>query len=223
MQVSLPIVNNEDGKWDCVRLGFMTLRQDFRLANHWKGYLTGGSFSNDRQGLAAGIGYFSSNGRWTVEGEGGITGSSHFYGSKWEMSKWKRINGRLSVGYYVPEVNTLVKVEGSRFIYGDYGIRGTLSRYFGEYIVGIYGMYTDGAKNAGFNFSIPLPGKKRKRHALRIMLPEYFAFQYDMRSGNEYAHRSLGESYSVEPKSAENSHFWQPDYIRYYLIKTSEK
>ena len=58
---------------------------------------------------------------------------------------------------------------------------------------------------------------------LRVMLPEYFAFQYDMRSGNEYAHRSLGESYSVEPKSAENSHFWQPDYIRYYLIKTSEK
>ena len=39
------------------------------------------------------------------------------------------------------------------------------------------------------------------------MLPEYFAFQYDMRSGNEYAHRSLGESYTVEPKSAENSHF----------------
>jgi hypothetical protein len=139
------------------------------------------------------------------------------------MSKWKRVNGQISVGYYVPEVNTLVKVEGARFIYGDYGVRGTLSRYFGEYIVGIYGMYTDGATNAGFNFSIPLPGKKRKRHALRVMLPEYFAFQYDMRSGNEYAHRSLGESYSVEPKSAENSHFWQPDYIRYYLIKTSEK
>ena len=97
MQVSLPIVNNEEGKWDCVRLGFMTLRQDFRLANHWKGYLTGGNFSDDRMGVAAGVGYFSANGRWTVEGEGGITGSSHFYGSKWEMSKWKRINGRLSV------------------------------------------------------------------------------------------------------------------------------
>jgi Bacterial putative lipoprotein (DUF940). len=90
MQVSLPIVSNEDGKWNCVRLGFMALRQDFRLANHWKGYLTGGSFSNDRQGLAAGIGYFSANGRWTVEGGGGITGSSHFYGSDWKMSKWKK-------------------------------------------------------------------------------------------------------------------------------------
>ena len=223
MQVSLPIVSNEDGKWNCVRLGYMTFRQDFRLANHWKGYLTGGSFSNDRQGLAAGIGYFSANGRWTVEGGGGITGSAHFYGSEWKMSQWKRVNGQISVGYYIPEVNTLVKVEGDRFIYGDYGVRGTLSRYFGEYIVGIYGMYTNGATNAGFNFSIPLPGKKRKRHLLRVILPEYFAFQYDMRSGNEYAHRSLGESYSVEPKSAENSHFWQPDYIRYYLIKTSEK
>lgn len=63
MQVSLPIVNNEDGKWDCVRLGFMTLRQDFRLANHWKGYLTGGNFSDDRMGVAAGVGYFSANGR----------------------------------------------------------------------------------------------------------------------------------------------------------------
>ena len=97
MQVSLPIVSNEDGKWNCVRLGFMALRQDFRLANHWKGYLTGGSFSNDRQGLAAGIGYFSANGRWTVEGGGGITGSAHFYGSEWKMSQWKRVNGQISV------------------------------------------------------------------------------------------------------------------------------
>lgn len=225
MQVVLPIVNNytENDKWDCVRLGYMTLRQDFRLDNHWKGYLTGGNFSNDRQGLSAGIGYFSANGRWTVDGEGGITGSSHFYGSDWKMSKWKRVTGRISVGYYVPLVNTLVKVDGGRYIYGDYGVRGTISRYFGEYIVGVYGMYTDGTKNAGFHFSIPLPGKKRKRHAVRVMLPEYFGFQYDMRSGNEYAHRSLGESFSTEPKSAENSRFWQPDYIRYYLIRTNEK
>ncbi len=165
MQVSLPIVSNEDGKWNCVRLGFMALRQDFRLANHWKGYLTGGSFSNDRQGLAAGIGYFSANGRWTVEGEEELPVLPISTAVTGRMSQWKRVNGQISVGYYVPEVNTLVKVEGARFIYGDYGVRGTLSRYFGEYIVGIYGMYTDGAKNAGFNFSIPLPGKKRKRHA----------------------------------------------------------
>ena len=223
MQVCLPIVNNESGKWDCIRLGFMTVRQDFRLDNHWKAYLTGGNFSNDRLGVAAGVSYFSGNGRWTTEGEGGLTGSSHFYGSDWKMSKWKRINGRLAVGYYVPGVNTLLKVDGGRFIYGDYGIRGSVSRYFGEYIVGIYGMYTDGAKNAGFNFSIPLPGKKRKRHAVRVMLPEYFSFQYDMRSGNEYARHFLGESYSTEPKSAENSRFWQPDYIRYFLIRTNKK
>ena len=54
------------GKWDCIRPGYLTLRQEFRLDNHWKGYLTGGNFSDDRQGLAAGIGYFSSDGRWTV-------------------------------------------------------------------------------------------------------------------------------------------------------------
>ena len=47
-------------------------------------------------------------------------------------------------------------------------------------------MYTDGETNAGFHFSIPLPGNKRSRHAVRVMLPDYFAFQYDMRSGNEF-------------------------------------
>lgn len=39
---------------------------------------------DDRQGLAAGIGYFSSDGRWTVEGEGGITDSSHLYATTGE-------------------------------------------------------------------------------------------------------------------------------------------
>lgn len=86
------------------------------------------------------------------------------------MSKWKRVNGQLSVGYFIPQVNTQLKVSGGRFIYGDYGVCGTLSRYFGEYIVGLYGMYTDGETNAGFHFSIPLPGKKRSRHAVRVML-----------------------------------------------------
>lgn len=221
MQVCLPIINNERGKWDCIRPGFITLRQDFRLANHWKGYLTGGNFSNDRQGFAVGVGYFSSDGRWTVEGEGGITGSSHLYGSDWGMSKWKRMNGRLGVGYYIPQLNTLLKINGERFLYGDCGVSGILSRYFGEYIVGVYAMYTGGAKNAGFHFSIPLPGQKRPRRVVRVMLPEYFAFQYDMRSGNEYARRSLGVSYGTEPRSTENAHFWQPDYIRYYLIRTN--
>lgn len=223
IQVCLPVINNEGGKWDCIRPGYLTLRQEFRFDNHWKGYFTGGNFSNDRQGLAARVGYFSTDGRWTVEGEGGITGSSRLYGSDWRMSKWKRINGRLGIGYYIPFINTQLKIDGGRYLYGDYGLRGTLSRYFGEHIVGVYAMYTDGAKNAGFHFSIPLPGKKRNRHAVRVMLPDDFSFQYDMRSGNEYAKHSLGESYSTEPRSAENTRFWQPDYIRYYLIRTNEK
>ena len=38
----------------------------------------------------------SSNGRWTVEGGGGITGSAHFYGSKWKMSTALYISGCIS-------------------------------------------------------------------------------------------------------------------------------
>ena len=38
------------------------------------------------------------------------------------MSKWKRVNGQFSVGYYIPQMNTQLKVSGGRFIYGDYGV-----------------------------------------------------------------------------------------------------
>ena len=37
MQVSLPIVSTEAGKWNCVRLGLMDLSKHFSLAKKWKG------------------------------------------------------------------------------------------------------------------------------------------------------------------------------------------
>lgn len=220
-QVCLPLVNNEEGKWDCIRLGYLTLSQRFRWGDHWQGEVTAGNFSADRQGAALSFGYLSSDGRLTVGMTGGVTGVSHLYGSDWHIGTWKRYNGMLKAGYYLPGCHTQLKAEAGRFLYGDYGVRGTLSRYFGEYIVGVYALYTDGEKNAGFHFSIPLPGKKRSRkNGFRIMLPDYFSFRYDMRSGNAYARRRLGETYHTEPTSAENSRFYQPDYVRYYLIRT---
>lgn len=223
-QVYFPLIHNEEGKWDCIRPGYLTFSQRYRVGDHWLGDVTVGNFSNDRQGAAFSWGYISSDGRFTFGAEGGVTGVSHLYGSDWHIGKWKRYNGMLKAGYYLPFCNTLLKAEAGRFLYGDYGVRGTLSRYFGEYIVGIYALYTDGEKNAGFHFSIPLPGKKRSRsNGFRVMLPDYFSFRYDMRSGNSYARRRLGEEYHTEPTSVENSRFFQPDYIRYYLIRTLEK
>ena len=220
-QFYFPIVNNVEGMRDEIRPGYLTLRQAFRIGNHWQGAVTAGNFSNERQGAALAFGYFSSGGRFTLGLEGGITGISHFYGDDRWMGKWKRVNGMLKAGYYVPQYNTQIDVEGGRFLYGDNGVRGTLSRYFGEYIVGVYALYADGKTNVGFHFSIPLPGKKRSRwHGMRVMLPPYFAFQYGMRGGGEYVRRRLGESYRTESVSAENARFYQPDYIRCYLIKT---
>lgn len=222
-QVYFPLIHNEAGKWNCIRPGYLTFSQRYRVGEHWQGEVTAGNFSDDRQGAAFSFGYVSSGGRLVLGVEGGITGVSHLYGSDWHIGTWKRYNGMLKAGYYLPCCNTLLQAEAGRFLYGDNGVRGTLSRYFGEYIVGVYALYTDGEKNAGFHFSIPLPGKKRSRkNGFRIMLPDYFSFRYDMRSGNAYARRRLGETYHTEPTSAENSRFYQPDYIRYYLIRTLE-
>ncbi len=97
--------------------------------------------------------------------------------------------------------------------------------FLGEYIVGpFYGMYTDGGNKCRISFLDSFAGQEAQPSCSTCaMLPDHFAFQYDMRSGNEFARRALGVSYRTEPKSAENSRFWQPDYIRYYLIRTNDK
>ncbi|MDR0891005.1 MAG: YjbH domain-containing protein [Mediterranea sp.] len=223
LQVCFPIVNNEGGSWDQIRPGYLTLRQNFLIDRHWQGFVTGGNFSNSRIGVAGGIGYYSSNRRWRVEAEGGLTGMSHLYGKDPGISPWRRVDGRIRVGGYIPLLNTWIDMDGGRFVYGDYGMRGTLSRYFGEYIVGIYAMYTGNNKNYGFHFSIPLPGKRRSRHAVRVMLPRQFSYQYSMQSGPDYTRKALGINYSTEPKATTNARFWQPDYIRYYLIESTRR
>ncbi|MDR0891002.1 MAG: YjbH domain-containing protein [Mediterranea sp.] len=223
LQVCFPIVNNEGGSWDEIRPGYLTLRQHFIIDQHWKGFITGGNFSSSRIGVAGGIGYYSTDRRWKVEAEGGLTGMSHLYGKDPGMSPWKRLDGRIRAGYYIPRLNTQIDVDGGRFVYGDYGVRGTLTRYFGEYIVGVYAMHTGGNKNYGFHFSIPLPGKKRSRHPVRLMLPGQFSYQYSMQSGPDYVRRALGVNYSTEPKTATNARFWQPDYIRHYLMESARR
>jgi hypothetical protein len=223
LQICFPIVNNEGGEWSRIRPGFLTLRQRFTIDRNWRGFVTGGNFSNSRIGVAGGVGYYSTNRIWKIEAEGGLTGSSHLYAPDPRVSSWKRFDGRIRAGCYIPLFNTQVDVDGGRFVYGDYGVRATLTRYFGEYLVGLYAMYTGGDKNYGFHFSVPLPGKKRSRHLVRLMAPRQFAFQYSMRSGSDYTKRALGVNYNTEPKSATDARFWQPDYIRHFLIETHRR
>ena len=91
-------------------------------------------------------------------------------------------------------------------------------------LYGLYALYTGGEINGGFHFAIPLPGKRWKRnHAFRIKPADYFAWTYSMVSHGKYINDQMGKSYNIRPDENRSSNFYQPDYIRHFLIKEQER
>ena len=128
-------------------------------------------------------------------------------GAQAEM-KYRTANGRLELGA----------------VAGGNGVRGDCTRHFGEYAIGVYGMYTDGEINGGFHFAIPLPGKKWSRNrGIRVRQADYFAMEYSMESWGRYADEKMGETYRTRPDENRSNRFFQPEYIRYFLIKEANK
>lgn len=222
-QVILPIVTNLSGEMNKVRPGVIALSQQMRFGHNIFGKLTVGNFTNNRYGAQLDMKYRTDNGRWEL---GGVVGSTGFSAvtreDGWYMGRKQRINASLNATYYEPHFNLQFDLKAGRYIYGDYGVRGDCTRHFGEYAVGLYALYTDGEINGGFHFALPLPGKKWSRKGFfRVKPADYFAWAYGMVAEGEYVEKRLGRSYNTTPNENRSSNFYQPDYIRHFLIKES--
>lgn len=217
-QVIFPIWNNMDGEVDHIRAGMLVFRQELRLPKNIFLTLSAGNFNANRIGADLSMAYRTGNGLWETGINGGITGSSTFYGGKWEVTSWKRASGSAFLQYNEPGYNLQIRLAAHRYIYGDYGGRLDVTRHFGEVAIGLYAMYSGGEANGGFHFSVPLPGKKRmKPRAVRIGIPEYFDWEYEAQSGNEYAARKLGRYYETRPDENRNQRNYNPAYIKALL------
>jgi hypothetical protein len=199
-QVIFPVWNNMTGEIDYIRPGMLTFRQEYLFPHNLFASLSVGQFNSDRIGADATLRYLTANDRWMVSLNGGLTGSSTFYGGKWKVTRWKRITGSVSFRYNLPFYPLQFDITAQRYIYGDRGIRVDCTRHFGKVAVGFYAMYSGGQPNGGFHFVIPLPQKKSAtRRAVRVRLPEYFDWEYEAQSGNDYARKRLGRYYETRP------------------------
>ena len=224
-QVILPIATNLNGEMKRIRPGVIALSQEIKLKHNIFGKLTLGNFTNNRIGAQLEMKYRNNNGRLELGASIGSTGFSAVTSNDgWYIGRRQRINASVSASVYEPITNLQFDLKASRYIYGDYGLRGDCTRHFGEYAIGLYGIYTDGEINGGFHFAIPLPGKKWSRKGfVRIKPADYFAWAYSMVADGKYIDEQMGKSYNVSPDENRSSNFYQPDYIRYFLIKETEK
>ena len=218
-QVIFPVATNLHGEYKRIRPGILTFSQEVRLKNNFFGKFYVGNFSNNRLGASLEMKYYLNNGRMNFGARIGSTSYSGILSNGWNISRKQRIDASVSASRYIPKVNLQIDLQASRYVYGDYGVRGDVTRYFGEYAIGLYGIYTQGEKNGGFHFSIPFPGKKRpRRKYIRIMQPENFRWEYSMVSWGKYMDKNMAYTYKTEPVPSDKT-FYQPDYIRYFLLK----
>lgn len=223
-QVILPIVGNQKGELKQVRPGIVAVRQGFYLKKNWTLQLTAGQFTNHRLGGRGDIKWRNDNGRWELGAQAGLTVYSIFVDREWTLTRKPKLDAKLYGRVYIPRWNTELTGEAARFVYGDYGVKGSAVRHFGECTVGLYALYTEGHVNGGFNFAIPLPGRKYNRwKGMRLKPADYFTYEYGMVAWGEYVDQNLGVSYTTATGENRTRGFYQPEYIRYFLMKDCQR
>ncbi|NDV57796.1 YjbH domain-containing protein [Bacteroides sp. 519] len=220
-QVVFPILTNMNGEHTRIRPGVIALSQEVRFKKNWLGRVVAGNFTNNRIGVQAELTYRTPNGRFEIGGVIGSTGYSEVNSEDgWYIGTSQRINAMLKGMLYIPQFNLEMTGEAGRYLYGDYGLRGDITRHFGEYAVGLFGMFVEGEINGGFHFSIPLAGKSWKRNRMiRIKPADYFAAEYSVEAYGKYMDEKMGRKYATRADENRSQRFYQPDYIRYFLIR----
>ena len=223
LQPIFPILNNlgEDEHERYIQIGCANLSQQFIATQRWQLSAAAGFFNPERLGLNVNVGFHALPGL-DFYVNGGYTYLANYSKQKGFglVKASDKLNFMAKADYYEHHTKLQIELQGGRFLYGDYGGRLDVTRHFGEYAIGVYGILTGGEHNAGFHFTIPLGGKRQKRNGfVRLRLPEYYSMEYSMQSYFKYWQQRMGQSYSIQPDENHSAHYWEPRFIQEYVSR----
>jgi len=223
LQPVFPILHNldEDETGRYIQIGQANLSQQILSTSRWQISAAAGFFHPERAGAQAKVTFHAMR-NLDIFIDAGYT-----YGFNYSKQKGlgfirgsQQFNFMAHANYYEPHTKLEIELQGGRFLYGDYGGRLDVTRHFGEYAIGVYGILTGGEYNAGFHFAIPMGGKRQKRSAfVRLRLPEYYGLEYSMQSFFKYWEENMGQSFATQPDQNRASHYWEPAYVEEYIRK----
>ena len=145
-----------------IRIGVATVSQQLNLSNRLKATLSGGMFMSNLFGFDGSLSYRVGQ-SLTLGLQAAVVGDAYPQTDGYEFEKLDNVTILGKASYYHAPTRLEAGLTGGRFIYGDYGARLDITRHFGEYAIGVYGILTGGEHNAGFHFAIPMGGKRQTR------------------------------------------------------------
>ena len=198
-----------------IQPGFVTISQDIRLQHQWIGNITVGKFNYHRYGMNGRVSHLFNGDRWSITGNAGLTGSSHFLQGQWVTGSLNTFTWQATAGYFYPGFNVQVDLSYGSYINNDKGFRVDCSRHFRNTTIGFYAMDTGGFANGGFKFTVPFPTARRNRkHSHRVVAPKQFDSDYNAKYAVYY-----GLDYETRPNENQTEHFDNPLYIKDQLLK----
>lgn len=203
-----------------IRVGIADIAQEVTSRNgRLKATLAGGFFFFDRIGVDLRMAYHVTS-SLTLGAEASYTGEAAVNNGHYDIKAPDRFSFFGKAEYYEPYTRLQAQLMGGRFVFGDYGARLDISRHFGDYTIGLYGVLTGGEHNAGFHFAIPLgPKRQIRKGRVRLKLPEYFDWEYSMVSHYEYYNEQMGKYVETRPDENRSAHYWQPAHVAQYTEK----
>jgi hypothetical protein len=217
-QVIFPLYNELGYEGDFIRPGQILLSKDIKF-NRLSGRISAGKFGNDRYGGDLFMACLLPDQNWSLKFNTGLTGTSHFLDHQLKLSPLKTLTWSLSATWFIPRFNTGLEGGIRQYLYGDYGIFGSCTRWFGETAVGFYALVTNEHVNGGFQFSIPYPFKKRSRkHFLRLTIPDHQDMVYN--AGTEFRY---GQTYRAGPEINMIKGWYNFDYMKNNLLTNVKK
>ena len=206
-----------------IRIGVAAIQQEARLSNRLKALVAGGMFMGNLMGFDANLTYHAGK-SLTFGLKAAVLGEAYVDANKYHFGRLNKVSVLGQASYYHTHTQVEVGLTGGRFVFGDYGVRLDLTRHYGDYAIGIFGILTGGERNAGFHFAIPFGGKRQmRRGAVRLKLPEYYDMEYNMESYYEYADKKMGRQLETRPDVNHTAHYWQAAYVEQYVRKYLEQ
>lgn len=203
-----------------VRVGIADIAQDITSSNgRFQATLAGGFFYFDRIGVDLRLAYHATP-NLTIGAEASYTGDAIVNDGHYDIKSPDKFSFFGKADYYEPHTRLQAQFMGGRFVFGDYGARLDISRHFGDYTIGLYGLLTGGEKNGGFHFAIPLGSKRQMRKGtVRLKLPDYFDWEYSIESYYKYYDQQMGKYIETRPDENRSAHYWQPVHVAQYTQK----
>lgn len=200
-----------------LRIGIADIEQEFMKGGCWSLKAAAGIIYSNFAGVHAEAGYQVSD-ALGLKLRIGLLGEAYVDKAGYHFETPDKFTFLAKADYYERLSRLQIQLTAGRFGYGDYGGRMDVTRHFGDYAIGVYGVLTGGEHNAGFHFAIPMMGKKQKRNGkIRLRLPEYFNWEYSMVSHFRYASDNMGREYTTRADENRSARYFQAEYIEQNL------